>query len=144
MTPVCVCTHTPHTPRAVCEHTHGLAGCACANTPKLPATDKLADKRKSASAATIGTIEPCGHRAMDDESIAARPAEFWHLSFRAEGDGPPIALRIRALLKRALRTHGLRCCDFSVTPGPAMDGRPLPPACRGVAAGRAGVEGGAR
>lgn len=33
----------------------------------------------------------------------------WILSFRAEGDGPPVELRVRRLLKAALRCHGLRC-----------------------------------
>jgi hypothetical protein len=50
----------------------------------------------------------------------AREAEIWRLDFRAEGDGPPVELRIRALLKRALRSHGLRCVDYARSPGPAI------------------------
>jgi hypothetical protein len=81
MTPVCVCTHTPHTPRAVCEHTHGLANL----------------------------------RTQTRQEEATLP-EVWTLSFRAEGDGPPAELRVRALLKRALRSHGLRCVDYRLAP----------------------------
>ena len=33
----------------------------------------------------------------------------WHLTFRAEGQGPPVAIRVRRLLKAALRSYGLRC-----------------------------------
>jgi len=33
----------------------------------------------------------------------------WTLIFRAEGDGPPTAVRVRRLLKAALRAYGLRC-----------------------------------
>lgn len=32
----------------------------------------------------------------------------WTLTFRAEGDGPPVAVRVRRLLKAALRTYRLR------------------------------------
>lgn len=33
----------------------------------------------------------------------------WTLTFRPEGDGPPVELRVRRLLKLALRVCGLRC-----------------------------------
>jgi hypothetical protein len=33
----------------------------------------------------------------------------WTLTFRAEGDGPPVEIRIRRLLKAALRVYRLRC-----------------------------------
>lgn len=33
----------------------------------------------------------------------------YRLTFRAEGDGPPAILRVRRLLKAALRGYGLRC-----------------------------------
>ena len=33
----------------------------------------------------------------------------WKLTFQAEGDGPPVAVRVRRLLKAALRTYRLRC-----------------------------------
>jgi hypothetical protein len=35
----------------------------------------------------------------------------WILSFRAEGDGPPVEVRVRRLLKAALRCYRLRCID---------------------------------
>ena len=35
--------------------------------------------------------------------------DIWLLAFRAEGDGPDTALRVKAMLKAALRHHGLRC-----------------------------------
>jgi hypothetical protein len=48
----------------------------------------------------------------DPHHQRAREAELWHLTFRAEGDGPPVAIRVRRLLKRALRSFGLRCIDY--------------------------------
>ena len=35
----------------------------------------------------------------------------WTLTFRPEGDGPPAEVRIRRLLKDAIRRHRLRCVD---------------------------------
>jgi hypothetical protein len=95
------------------------------------ASDKRTDGRTTASAASVANVGACEQPAMDKQSI-------WHLSFKPEGDGPPAELRIRALLKRAKRSHGLRCVDFSTSPGLAMDGRALPRRLRGVAAGGLG------
>jgi hypothetical protein len=36
----------------------------------------------------------------------------WALIFRAEGEGPPVEIRIRRLLKAALRCYGLRCIGY--------------------------------
>lgn len=50
----------------------------------------------------------------------------WTLTFRAEGDGPPVEIRVRRLLKAALRTYGLRCVDFradDTLPDPHQDER---------------------
>jgi hypothetical protein len=33
----------------------------------------------------------------------------WVLSFEATGEGPPVEIRIRRLLKTALRAYDLRC-----------------------------------
>jgi hypothetical protein len=33
----------------------------------------------------------------------------WRVTLTAEGDGPPAVVRLRRLLKAALRTYGLRC-----------------------------------
>jgi hypothetical protein len=42
-------------------------------------------------------------------------SEVWVLSFRAEGHSDvPTEIRIRKLLKIALRQLGLRCCDFRI------------------------------
>jgi len=57
---------------------------------------------------------------------AVKPAEVWTLTFKPEGDGPPAELRIRALLKRALRSHGLRCVDHRLAP-PAATATPASP-----------------
>ena len=46
----------------------------------------------------------------------------WTLTFRSEGDGPPVEIRVRRLLKGALRSHGLRCTDIRRTPHPANAG----------------------
>ena len=40
---------------------------------------------------------------------------FWQITFRAEGDGPPVECRIRRLLKAALRAYGLRCVEYRLT-----------------------------
>jgi len=37
----------------------------------------------------------------------------WTIIFRPEGDGPPDAIRVRRLLKSALRHHRLRCIGMS-------------------------------
>jgi hypothetical protein len=39
-------------------------------------------------------------------------AEAWHLCFRPVGDGPPTEIRVRILLKIALRRLGLRCIGY--------------------------------
>lgn len=40
----------------------------------------------------------------------------WELTFRPEGDGPPVAARVKRLLKLALRSCGLRCIDAQRVP----------------------------
>lgn len=37
----------------------------------------------------------------------------WTLKFRPEGAGPPTEIRVRRLLKVALRAFGLRCVDVT-------------------------------
>jgi len=39
----------------------------------------------------------------------------WILAFRAEGAGPPLEIRVRRLLKNALRFHKLRCSGHWTT-----------------------------
>ena len=114
-----VCVQTPPTPPSKRgENAAAGAGAATArrhNTPKSSAGHKPTDKVKPASTAISAIIGACGRLAMDAISISANPAEVWTLSFRAVGDGPPVALRIRALLKRAIRSHGLRCIEHRIT-----------------------------
>jgi hypothetical protein len=106
------------------------------NGPDFPASDKRGDKRETIGAPSVASVGACERRAMDTESISPG---IWHLSFKAASPGdPPPALRVRALLKRALRSFGLRCVDYSTSAGPASDGRPLPFERRGVAAGGPG------
>lgn len=67
----------------------------------------------SCSTATPISAPARARRRINQES-AATPAtllrpDSWVLSFRAEGPGAPTAIRIRKLLKGALRIHGLRC-----------------------------------
>jgi hypothetical protein len=110
-----VCVHTPPIPPGVvCEHTAGPGVCACANTPEFPASDKRGDKPQTTEATTTAIVATCDDRARVDMTPAAKPPQVWTLSFRTEGDGPPPALRVRALLKRALRSFGLRCVDYRV------------------------------
>lgn len=41
--------------------------------------------------------------------------ETWLITVQAADDGtPPVAVRVRMLLKRMLRSHRLRCVDFRV------------------------------
>ena len=40
------------------------------------------------------------------------------LTFRAEGGGPPPEIRVRRLLKAALRHYRLRCVAIEATGGP--------------------------
>ena len=51
-----------------------------------------------------------------------RLPDDWTLTFRATGQGPPVAIRVRRLLKAALRSYGLRCISH-VHP----DDKPAPP-----------------
>lgn len=46
-------------------------------------------------------------------------AETWLVEFRPEGDGPPMAIRVRAMLKRALRQWGLRAVVVREVPADA-------------------------
>jgi len=39
----------------------------------------------------------------------AHSPDVWVLTFKPTGDGPPTEIRIRRLLKHALRSVGLRC-----------------------------------
>jgi len=110
-------------------------------TPSISvASDKRADKRNSAGAASVESIGVCEQPATDTQSVGAKTAELWHFTFKAADPGnPPMAVRVRRLLKTALRSHRLQCVDFSTSAGPATDGRPLPLELRGVAGGRHGV-----
>jgi len=40
------------------------------------------------------------------------PLEHWPLTFKPVGEGPPTEIRIRRLLKFALRSCGLKCCGY--------------------------------
>jgi hypothetical protein len=46
-------------------------------------------------------------------------AEEWPLTFRAVGPGPEPAIRVRRLLKAALRSYGLRCISLADHAEPA-------------------------
>ena len=48
--------------------------------------------------------------------------ETWLISVQAEGEGPPLPIRIRRFLKSALRQHALRCVNVSAIAG-LCDGR---------------------
>jgi hypothetical protein len=91
MTPIRVCTRTPHTPQAA----------------------------PTRAAAWVEGRMARQHRAM--------PAEIWTLSFRAEGDGPPVEIRVRRLLKAALRSFGLRCLDYAACGPASPQGRATSP-----------------
>lgn len=49
--------------------------------------------------------------------MARTPPETYTLTFCATGDGPPLAVRVRHLLKAALRSWGLRCTAITGTGG---------------------------
>lgn len=54
--------------------------------------------------------------------VRACARETWTLTFRAADTGdPPTELRIRRLLKAALRQFGLRCIDYRMEPMDARD-----------------------
>ena len=65
-----------------------------------------------------------------------RLPDDWTLTFRATGQGPPVEIRVRRLLKAALRAYGLRCISH-VHPDdkPAVNAPPTP---RGQHARRTG------
>lgn len=46
--------------------------------------------------------------------------EIWTLQFRAEGNGPPVAVRVRRLLKAALRQYGLRLVGYGDVPAESI------------------------
>ena len=49
--------------------------------------------------------------------------DTWTVCFRPEGDGPPAAIRVRRLLKIALRCCGLRCVAVEQNgPAKAIEG----------------------
>jgi len=56
-----------------------------------------------------------GNLASSPETPDAPPGKVrWVLTFKAEGDGPPVECRVRRLLKAALRAYGLRCLDHRI------------------------------
>ena len=46
-------------------------------------------------------------------------SDRWSPVFVPEGDGPPAEVRVRRMLKGALRTHRLRCIDLH-SPRPVL------------------------
>lgn len=62
------------------------------------------------------------------------PPPTWTVTLRPEGDGPPPAIRVRRLLKAALRAYGLRCVAVNPTTDDGghvarpLDEEPEPPA----------------
>jgi hypothetical protein len=88
--PVRVCEFSPHTP-----NTRHKAALGAGDTKAIT---HMAGEKPYATSNT--------------PRQRTREAELWHLTFRAEGDGPPVAIRVRRLLKRALRSFGLRCVDY--------------------------------
>jgi len=59
-------------------------------------------------------------------SLSISETATWILEFRAEGDGPPAEIRVRRLLKAALRRFGLRCVDHRLD-APAATATPATP-----------------
>ena len=110
-------THPPHPP-AVRERTPGrvvrgrergqVAGNAIielANNPATPPAPRNA-ARRSTPATDVGTSGRSARKRAAD-------GEAWAIHLAAEGEGPPLAVRIRRFLKRALRSYGLRCTAIS-------------------------------
>jgi hypothetical protein len=62
---------------------------------------------------TASTAEITGALGSDAGLLAipkpSRDDSTWLVEFKADGDGPPMAHRMRAMLKAALRSYGLRC-----------------------------------
>jgi hypothetical protein len=60
---------------------------------------------------TIAHVEDFSGNASDHSDHSGirtvESLEIWALNFRAEGDGPPTAIRVRRL-----RSYGLRCTDY--------------------------------
>ena len=52
----------------------------------------------------------------------------FEIILKAEGAGPPVAIRLRRFLKGALRNYGLRCVQIGEVQDPTM-----PVAARGMA-----------
>jgi hypothetical protein len=44
--------------------------------------------------------------------------EPWTFTVEAVGAGPPTVVRVRRLLKAALRAYGLRCIGYGIPPAP--------------------------
>jgi hypothetical protein len=73
---------------------------------------------------TIGAASDAPHQR-------AREPELWHLTFQVADSGdPPVAIRVRRLLKRALRSFGLKCVDYRVD-APASEPAATQPAAEG-------------
>jgi|GEM_PF-4241514 len=70
-----------------------------AQTQDKPATFNNHAENKNPIRRTPTPID--NRRAID--------TDIWTLTFRPTGDGPPTEIRIRRLLKHALRALGLRC-----------------------------------
>jgi hypothetical protein len=58
---------------------------------------------------------------MNATEKPTKTPEIWTLTFRALPSPVPVELRVRALLKRALRQHQLRCVSLGRPPvAPAL------------------------
>jgi hypothetical protein len=68
-----------------------MSSCVCVKIPHTPC--------KSQEGSTGLVAQKQSHTTAD---------ECWLIQLRAEGDGPPLAIRVRRLLKAALRRYGLR------------------------------------
>lgn len=80
----------PGTSYVVTLHPSGKADCSCPSRIHRPG-------------------KACKHITA---VLEAERAETWTLQFSAAGDGPPLAVRIRRLLKAALRGYGLKCIGY--------------------------------
>lgn len=103
--------NTPHGPQGSATKciARGESGCSSSLIHK-GAIQKDTDLRgpntlaPSFIAALNGRPLPKTGNEMD-----AHSPDVWVLTFKPTGDGPPTEIRIRRLLKHALRSVGLRC-----------------------------------
>ncbi len=75
------------------------------------------DKRHPFHTRAVPPYPPCGRERPTGLGVSACESEDYTFQFVATGDGPPVEIRVRRMLKATLRCYGLRATWAPATIG---------------------------